>query len=84
MVPFYLDFEEPIKKIDNQILKIKSDSKKNDLIKELEKKLSITIKSIHSSEGWNAKKIAERGLPVFKSALTPNERSGDIFSWDPI
>ena len=48
MVPFYLDFEEPIKNIDNQILQIKSDSKKSDLIEELEKKLSITIKSIHS------------------------------------
>ena len=42
------------------------------------------IKSIHSSEGWNPQKIAERGLPVFKSALTPNERSGDVFSWDPV
>ena len=59
MAPFYLDFEEPIKKIDNQILKIKSDSKKNDLIKELEKKLSITIKSIHSKlSRWQRVQLA--------------------------
>ena len=37
MVPFYLDFEEPIKIIDNQILQIKSDLNKNDLLEKLEK-----------------------------------------------
>ena len=59
MVPFYLDFEEPIKKIDNQILQIKSDSKKNVLIEELEKKLSITIKSIHSKlSRWQRVQLA--------------------------
>ena len=59
MVPFYLDFEEPIKNIDNQILKIKSDSKKSDLIEELEKKLSIAIKSIHSKlNRWQRVQLA--------------------------
>ena len=59
MAPYYLDFEEPIKKIDNQILKIKSDSKKNDLIEELEKKLSITIKNIHSKlNRWQRVQLA--------------------------
>ena len=42
------------------------------------------IKSVHSSDGWNAKKIAERAMPTFKSSLSLNERSGDVFSWDPI
>ena len=42
------------------------------------------IKSVHSSDGWNVTKIAERALPAFKSSLSLNERSGDVFSWDPI
>ena len=42
------------------------------------------IKSVHSSNGWSAQKIAERALPSFKNSLTPNERSGDVFSWDPV
>ena len=42
------------------------------------------IKSVHSSDGWNANKIAERALPSFRNSLTPNERSGDVFSWDPV
>ena len=42
------------------------------------------IKSVHSSDGWDAKKIAERAMPTFKSSLSLNERSGDVFSWDPI
>ena len=43
MVPFYLDFEKPIKNIDKQILQIKSDSNKSDILEKLERKLSITI-----------------------------------------
>ena len=23
-------------------------------------------------------------LPAFKNSMTPNDRSGDVFSWDPI
>ncbi len=42
------------------------------------------IKSIHSEKGWTPTEIAERALPSFKNLLTPNERSGDVFSWDPI
>ena len=33
------------------------------------------IKSVHSSDGWDAKKIADRALPTFKSSLTLNERA---------
>ena len=42
------------------------------------------IKSIHSETGWTPQQIAERALPSFKNSMTPNERSGDVFSWDPI
>ena len=42
------------------------------------------VKSIHNSEGWNPQKIMEVAMPAFKPYLTPSERSGDIFSWDPL
>ena len=42
------------------------------------------VKSVHSETGWTPQKIAERALPSFKNSMTPNERSGDVFSWDPI
>ena len=42
------------------------------------------IKSVHNSAGWNAHKIKEVAMPAFKPYLTPSERSGDVFSWDPL
>ena len=42
------------------------------------------VKSVHSEIGWTPEWIAERALPAFKNSLTPNDRSGDVFSWDPI
>ena len=42
------------------------------------------VKSVHSENGWTPEGIAERALPAFKNSLTPNDRSGDVFSWDPI
>jgi NAD(P)-dependent dehydrogenase (short-subunit alcohol dehydrogenase family) len=42
------------------------------------------IKSIHSDKGWTPQEIAQRAHPAFKSSMTDNERSGDVFSWDPM
>ena len=42
------------------------------------------IKSVHSDTGWTPHEIAERAYPSLKSSMTSNERSGDVFSWDPI
>ncbi|WP_445082912.1 SDR family NAD(P)-dependent oxidoreductase [Chelativorans sp. YIM 93263] len=42
------------------------------------------IRSVHASEGWTPQALAERALPAFRGSLTPTERSGDVFSWDPI
>ena len=42
------------------------------------------IKSIHSDNGWTAKEIAQRAYPALKSSMTPNDRRGDVFSWDPV
>ncbi|MEZ5853963.1 MAG: SDR family oxidoreductase [Hyphomicrobiaceae bacterium] len=41
------------------------------------------IRSVHSEAGWTPAKIAEVALPAMQAHFTPNERSADVFSWDP-
>ena len=41
------------------------------------------IRTVHSGEGWTPQRIAEVALPAIRSSFTPNERSGEVFSWDP-
>ncbi|WP_431269403.1 hypothetical protein [Dankookia sp. P2] len=42
------------------------------------------IRGIHSSEGWTPESLAEHALPALKSFFVPLERSGEVFSWDPL
>jgi NAD(P)-dependent dehydrogenase (short-subunit alcohol dehydrogenase family) len=42
------------------------------------------IRSIHSGEGWTPESLAEHALPALKSFFVPLERSGEVFSWDPL
>jgi len=42
------------------------------------------IRSIHSESGWTPEKIAEIALPALRTGFVPMERSGDVFSWDPV
>ncbi len=42
------------------------------------------IRSIHRSEGWTPQTIAEHGMPALKASFFPLDRSGDIFTWDPV
>ncbi|MQA14283.1 MAG: SDR family oxidoreductase [Pseudonocardiaceae bacterium] len=42
------------------------------------------VRSIHRSEGWTPQTLAEQVLPAFRPAFYPLDRSGDVFSWDPI
>ncbi len=42
------------------------------------------IRSMHRSDGWTPETIASDLLPAFKSSFFPLDRSGDIFSWDPV
>ena len=42
------------------------------------------VRSVQRSEGWTPETIAEHGIPAVKSHFTPLERSGDVFSWDPV
>jgi NAD(P)-dependent dehydrogenase (short-subunit alcohol dehydrogenase family) len=42
------------------------------------------IRVMHRSDGWTPAAVAEQLKGAFGSSLTPLERSGDVFSWDPI
>jgi short-subunit dehydrogenase len=42
------------------------------------------IRTLHRSDGWTPDKIAAQLKGAFASSFTPLERSGDVFSWDPV
>jgi NAD(P)-dependent dehydrogenase (short-subunit alcohol dehydrogenase family) len=42
------------------------------------------IRAIHRSDGWTPQKLDEQLKGAFGPSLTPLERSGDVFSWDPV
>jgi len=42
------------------------------------------VRGMARLEGWTPETIIEHAFPAFNSMLTPLERSGDIFSWDPV
>lgn len=42
------------------------------------------IRSVHSSSGWSPESLKTTLLPALKSSFINLDRSGDIFSWDPI
>jgi NAD(P)-dependent dehydrogenase (short-subunit alcohol dehydrogenase family) len=42
------------------------------------------IRGIHRGEGWTPELIAEHALPALKDAFMPLDRSGEVFSWDPV
>jgi NAD(P)-dependent dehydrogenase (short-subunit alcohol dehydrogenase family) len=42
------------------------------------------IRALHRSDGWTPQKLDEQLKGAFGPSLTPLERSGDVFSWDPV
>ncbi|MPZ59321.1 MAG: SDR family NAD(P)-dependent oxidoreductase [Rhizobiales bacterium] len=42
------------------------------------------IRTLHRSEGWTPDAIAGQLKDAFAASLTPLDRSGDVFSWDPV
>lgn len=42
------------------------------------------VRSVQRSEGWTPEAIAEHAIPAMKSHFSALERSGDVFSWDPV
>ena len=42
------------------------------------------IRTAHTAEGWTPESIAERVFPMFENDFYPLQRSGDVFTWDPV
>jgi NAD(P)-dependent dehydrogenase (short-subunit alcohol dehydrogenase family) len=42
------------------------------------------VRSMHRGEGWTPEALDQQLKGAFGPSLTPLERSGDVFSWDPI
>jgi len=42
------------------------------------------VKTIHRADGWTPEKLDRELKGAFADSLTPLERTGDVFTWDPI
>jgi hypothetical protein len=42
------------------------------------------VRVIHRSDGWTPEALDAQLKNAFAASFTPLERSGDVFSWDPI
>ena len=42
------------------------------------------IRSVQRSEGWTPETVIEHALPAFKGSYFGLDKSGDVFSWDPV
>jgi NAD(P)-dependent dehydrogenase (short-subunit alcohol dehydrogenase family) len=42
------------------------------------------VRTAHTSDGWTPEAIAERVFPMFANDFYPLDRSGDVFTWDPV
>jgi NAD(P)-dependent dehydrogenase (short-subunit alcohol dehydrogenase family) len=41
-------------------------------------------RSVHRSEGWTAETVASHAMPALQASFYPLDRSGDVFTWDPV
>jgi len=42
------------------------------------------LRSVHRSEGWTPQTVLDQAMPALQSSFFDLERSGDVFSWNPI
>ena len=42
------------------------------------------IRSAHCGEGWTPEGVVETALPMLRAGFFPLDRSGDVFTWDPV
>ena len=42
------------------------------------------VRFAHTAEGWEPQAVLDRVIPGFKASFYELERSGDVFSWDPM
>jgi NAD(P)-dependent dehydrogenase (short-subunit alcohol dehydrogenase family) len=41
-------------------------------------------RSVHRSEGWTPETVASHAMPALKASFYNLDRSGDVFTWDPV
>ncbi|HSV71946.1 MAG TPA: SDR family NAD(P)-dependent oxidoreductase [Methylibium sp.] len=42
------------------------------------------VRNAHRSEGWTPESVIDAALPMLRSGFHPLDRSGDVFTWDPV
>jgi NAD(P)-dependent dehydrogenase (short-subunit alcohol dehydrogenase family) len=42
------------------------------------------IRSVHSGNGWTPNDVLSRALPALRGSFFELQRSGDVFTWDPV
>ena len=42
------------------------------------------VRSVHHEDGWTPERIAQIALSAFDKSFMPLDRSGEVFSWDPV
>jgi NAD(P)-dependent dehydrogenase (short-subunit alcohol dehydrogenase family) len=42
------------------------------------------VRSVHRSEGWTPQTVLNHAMPALQASFFDLERSGDVFSWDPV
>ena len=42
------------------------------------------VRIVHNDEGWTPESIASIAAPALKTGFMPLDRSGEVFSWDPV
>jgi hypothetical protein len=42
------------------------------------------VRNAHNGAGWTPQSVVETALPMMRAGMYKLDRSGDIFSWDPV
>ncbi|MDX1382567.1 MAG: SDR family oxidoreductase [Thermoanaerobaculia bacterium] len=42
------------------------------------------LRSVHRGDGWTPETIAEHAMPALRQSFYDLDRSGDVFTWDPV
>jgi NAD(P)-dependent dehydrogenase (short-subunit alcohol dehydrogenase family) len=42
------------------------------------------LRTVHTAEGWTPQKVLDTALPALRGSFYKNERSSEVFTWDPV
>jgi NAD(P)-dependent dehydrogenase (short-subunit alcohol dehydrogenase family) len=42
------------------------------------------VRNAHNSAGWTPQSVVDSALPMLRAGFYPLDRSGDVFTWDPV